>query len=576
MRPSPTPKSTHLALGGLLLILLSLTLVGPAAAEQEAFRTSIQPTGISWEPQTSYDRVELVVSGPKGFYLRRELDSSVTPSLDLAGPADSPMPDGVYSYELRTAPRLDDETRAALRAVRALADPAREAELEAVIPRGAVQAGYFSVAGGLFVDSELAEARTPGGQGNAAAAAELTPMSAQVVLTNANGVIRNSLCVGSDCPNNPVFSDSTILMMENNTRIKFGDTSNSPFPNNDWEIEANSNLSGGASYLGFNDCGTADNDGGCTTDLVFAVEAGARQSALYVESDGDVGLGTSNPAVDLHVVTGNTPTLRLQQDGSSGFAQQTWDVAGNETNFFIRDVTGGSALPFRIRPGAPSSSVYIAASGDVGLGTASPDEKLHLSASGDVAFLLDDTSAGGESWLFKNNTANGAFVVTAAASGGNAPFKVFPGAPENTLVVGNAGGAQRVGIGTVSPAGTLDVNGAIFQRGGVLHADYVFAPGYQLRSIEDQAAFMWQNGHLPAIPQRQVDESGQEIIEIGSHRRGLVEELEKAHIYIEQLNTTLQELRAESAEKDRSLASLEQRLARIEASLAAPAATPAP
>jgi hypothetical protein len=41
-------------------------------------------------------------------------------------------------------------------------------------------------------------------------------------------------------------------------------------------------------------------------------------------------------------------------------------------------VTGGSRLPFRIRPGAPTSSVDISADGDVGIGTASPDEKLHV------------------------------------------------------------------------------------------------------------------------------------------------------------------------------------------------------
>ena len=35
-------------------------------------------------------------------------------------------------------------------------------------------------------------------------------------------------------------------------------------------------------------------------------------------------------------------------------------MAGNETNFFIRDVTNGSKLPFRIRPGAPTSSIDVA------------------------------------------------------------------------------------------------------------------------------------------------------------------------------------------------------------------------
>ena len=221
--------------------------------------------------------------------------------------------------------------------------------------------------------------------------------SPKTVLTNANGVIRNALCVGFDCPDLPTFSDSSYLMMENNNRIKFGDTSNSPFPNNDWEIEANSNSSGGANYLGFNDCGTADNDGGCADDLVFAVEAGARQSALYVESDGDIGIGTSNPVQDIHVITGNTPTLRLDQDGSSGFSPQSWDVAGNEAGFFIRDVTNGSTLPFRIIPGASSQSLVIASNDNVGIGAGtSPSASLHVKRTNGTAQLFVEEASGTE------------------------------------------------------------------------------------------------------------------------------------------------------------------------------------
>jgi len=84
--------------------------------------------------------------------------------------------------------------------------------------------------------------------------------------------------------------------------------------------------------------------------------------------------------------------------------------------------------------------------------------------------------------------------------------------------------------------GTLDVKGPIWQRGGVLHADYVFRPDYELESIDKHSEFMWQNKHLPAIPKAMTDENGREIVEVGAHRRGIVEELEKAHIYIDQLH----------------------------------------
>lgn len=72
----------------------------------------------------------------------------------------------------------------------------------------------------------------------------------------------------------------------------------------------------------------------------------------------------------------------------------------------------------------------------------------------------------------------------------------------------------NVGIGTMSPGGRLDVNGAIYQRGSLLHADYVFEPGYELESIEEHAAYMWQNKHLKAVPRAQKDEQGQDVLEI--------------------------------------------------------------
>lgn len=102
----------------------------------------------------------------------------------------------------------------------------------------------------------------------------------------------------------------------------------------------------------------------------------------------------------------------------------------------------------------------------------------------------------------------------------------------------------RVGIGTQAPAGTLDVNGGIFQRGGVLHADYVFEEGYQLESIEEHSDYMWQERHLKAVPKVSVDENGIESLEIGAHRKGILEELEIAHLYIEQLNERIKALEA--------------------------------
>ncbi len=168
-------------------------------------------------------------------------------------------------------------------------------------------------------------------------AASGTPAKAdQVILDDL--IVDGSICAGLDCVNGESFGFDTLRLKENNLRIRFFDTSSSAsFPSNDWQITANESSNGGLNKFSIDDI-----DGGRTP---FTIEAGAPSHSLYVDDGGRIGFGTGTPVVELHVKDGDTPTLRLEQDGSSGFTPQTWDVAGNETNFFIRDATNGSTLP---------------------------------------------------------------------------------------------------------------------------------------------------------------------------------------------------------------------------------------
>tara|TARA_R110002072_G_scaffold14307_1_gene59669 strand:+ start:121821 stop:123719 length:1899 start_codon:yes stop_codon:yes gene_type:complete len=203
------------------------------------------------------------------------------------------------------------------------------------------------------------------------------PTRDQVILDDL--IVTGSACIGFDCANNESFGFDTIRLKENNLRIGFQDTSNSAsFPTNDWEITINDSANGGANYFGVTDV-TAGN-------RPFTVSAGAGVNALFVAGNGNVGLGTATPAVELQVTDGDTPTLRLEQNGSSGYPARTWDVAGNETNFFIRDVTGGSLLPFRIQPTAPTGSLSIGSNGGIGVGMnglsfPNPNASIDLNAS---------------------------------------------------------------------------------------------------------------------------------------------------------------------------------------------------
>src|SRR6266576_5333643 len=59
-------------------------------------------------------------------------------------------------------------------------------------------------------------------------------------------IVQGSACVGLDCVNNESFGFDTLRLKENNTRIKFQDTSVSAgFPNHQWQLTANDSANGG-------------------------------------------------------------------------------------------------------------------------------------------------------------------------------------------------------------------------------------------------------------------------------------------------------------------------------------------
>jgi hypothetical protein len=195
-----------------------------------------------------------------------------------------------------------------------------------------------------------------------------------------------------------------------------------------------------------------------------------------VSSTGRVGLRTATPVLDLHITTSDTPAQRLEQTNAGGFTAQTWDIAGNEANFFVRDVTGGSRLPFRIRPGAPTSSIDINASGNVGIGTASPDTRLSVLPAGatlptvynigDIATFIAPADSFTSISIVKGGIANpqGLHFGVNQASLFSEIQASRDGVATNTLALNRQGG--NVGIGTSAPTDLLSVNGNASKPGG--------------------------------------------------------------------------------------------------------------
>jgi hypothetical protein len=382
-------------------------------------------------------------------------------------------------------------------------------------------------------------------------------VNAQADIVHADDVItQGSMCIGFDCINGESFGFDTLRLKENNLRIKFEDTSNSAsFPAGDWQITVNDEANGGLNKFSIDDV-----SGGRTP---FTIEGNAPTNSLYVDDGGRVGLGTSIPVAELHVVDGDSPTLRLEQDGSSGFTAQTWDLAGNESNFFIRDVTGGSKLPFRIRPGAPTSSIDIAGSGNVGIGTSSPTAPLHvLRNDGSAKVLVQDT-----------NGTTAARTLFALENKGNTKFEIVNTNANNSWAFTNSGSDFRVSLQdsgvvefSINNAGDAFLAGALTENSDVNAKQSIVPIDSQaiLRKIASLPIRQWQYRDAPGV--NHVGPMAQDFhaaFGLGASATG-ISTLDSSGVAL----AAIQALIAENTELRARLETLEQQQAQMQAVMA--------
>ena len=459
------------AIGAVVILACLANVVLGQTSEGSLANVTGGGSSAKWDVTAANSGGTLTINFPDGRSIRKTFRAGGSPSIMIGDKYFDSPPDGVYSYELQLA---SAPSEAAIKARGKDDDPESErAGRKRVSVPMMTQSGSFAVLNGSIVLASGVEQSRRDAKASVKSAPRATASANMLQRIRNNHraffvpdqvipddlIVQGSTCVGLDCVNNEGFNFDTIRLKENNTRILFLDTSSQAgFPTNDWIIKANDS-GGGSSYLGIVDHGNAGT-GAETGTIIAQFDAGASANSLRVSNVGRVGLKTATPVLALHINEGDTPDIRLEQNAGGGFGAQTWDIAGNEANFFVRDVTSGSRLPFRIRPGAPTSSLDISADGDVGIGTGSPSGRLHATSAGTsgTSIFLQNTDAGGKNWrILSTGTTNtgGAGIlglVNHTDDSANYKFMITP--------------AGNVGIATSAPTQTLSVNGTAGKTGG--------------------------------------------------------------------------------------------------------------
>jgi len=188
-----------------------------------------------------------------------------------------------------------------------------------------------------------------------------------------------------------------------------------------------------------------------------------------------------------------------------------------------------------------SAQMHVDPSGYVGIGTMSPSASLHLQRNdGSAQILVQETNGvqGPRDLFVMKNNGNPEFRMINTANNNSWAFS----AGLNFVVKSNSG--ARVSV--LSPTGDLLILGSITTAGSTCGGgcDLVFDKEIGIESIDEHAALMWANSYLPAVGPT-VENAP---FNLSEKTGGMLNELEKAHIYIEQLHNRLAKLEVEQVE----------------------------
>jgi hypothetical protein len=255
-------------------------------------------------------------------------------------------------------------------------------------------------------------------------------------------------------------------------------------------LQIGNDTNGATAQLGLNSSTNTTNFGGAnglylsnglSAPIAFATAGSER---MRIDSSGNVGIGTSSPALKLDVTgaastngssrslmgitdttafatgVGGGITFRAKYNTAGSYID-AGNIKGIKEN--ATDGNAASALVFSTQAngGSPTEQMRIDSSGNVGVGTSSPSQK--LSVIGNIA--AGDTASTADGFVDIAGASTGSVRITRTGTSATNSSMVFSTTYSTLQERMRIDGLGNVGIGTSSPGTKLDVNGVIRSTG---------------------------------------------------------------------------------------------------------------
>jgi hypothetical protein len=178
---------------------------------------------------------------------------------------------------------------------------------------------------------------------------------------------------------------------------------------------------------------------------------GSFVDSAIAEVSGNVGIGTTSPAEDLHIAAADNPRLLFTRGGMNNVL--VGDTGGaNDGGVFLYDSTGNNDVLLR----ADGNSFFNG--GNVGVGTTNPSARLHVNGLVQLEENLEFRAGGSRGRLTHSSTE------FSMRGGTGQAISLGSNNSANQLYITTAG---NVGIGTASPSARLHVNGNVTVDGNL-------------------------------------------------------------------------------------------------------------